>query len=106
MVLNARVADIAGPISGACAGILRAMIHRLGRVPRFVDPGLPLDDAGRARILAFVSERMMRGFVNSIRENREAPPILMDGLRIQQIIDSALEAARRRRWLDVAPTHG
>ena len=86
--------------------MLRAMIHRLGRVPGFVDPGLPLDAAGRARILAFVSERMMRGFVNSIRENREAPPILMDGLRIQQIIDSALEPARRRRWLDVAPTHG
>ena len=86
--------------------MLRVMIHRLGRVPRFVDPGLPLDDAGRARILAFVGERMMRGFVNSIRENREAPPILMDGLRIQQVIDSAREAARRCRCLDVAPTHG
>ncbi len=108
---NAGVAAIAGPNRERGAGILtdgvlRAMIHRLGRFAEFVDPGLPLDDADRARTPAYFGERIRLGFVDCIRENREAPPILMDGLRIQQVIDAALEAAGTRRWIDVPPTHG
>ena len=98
-------------INGTEAGVLtdcvlQATINRVGHEPELVDPGLPLDDADHAGILAFFGERMMRGFVDSIREDRDVPPTLMDGLRTQEVIDCALEAARTRRWIDVPPTHG
>ena len=98
-------------INGTEAGVLtdcvlQATINRVGQEPELVDPGLPLDDADHAGILAFFGERMMRGFVDSIRDDRDVPPTLMDGLRTQEVIDCALEAAQTRRWVDVPPTHG
>ena len=82
-------------------GILHATIHRLGRPPQPVTSGLPLDDADHAGILAFFGERMMRGFLSSIRENREVHPTLTDGLKTQEVVDAAIEAARTRRWINV-----
>jgi predicted dehydrogenase len=82
-------------------GILHATIHRLGHPPQPVNSGLPLDDADHAGILAFFGERMMRGFLRSIRENTEVHPTLTDGLKTQEVVDAAIEAARTRRWINV-----
>ncbi|GEM_PF-1983016 len=82
-------------------GILHATIHRLGHPPQPVNSGLPLDDADHAGILAFFGERMMRGFLRSIRENREVHPTLTDGLKTQEVVDAAIEAAKTRRWINV-----
>ncbi len=86
-------------------GVLHASIHQLGRDPRPLDPGLPLDDADHAGILAFFGERMMRGFVEAVRSGRDVPPTLADGLRAQEVVDAALTAARERRWVEVPAAH-
>jgi predicted dehydrogenase len=44
---------------------------------------------------------MMRNFVASIKEGRDIAPTLADGLRTQEVIDAAVEAAKRGVWLDV-----
>ena len=87
-------------------GILNASIHRLGREPETVDPGLPLDDADHAGILAFFGERMMDAFVRSILEGEDIAPTVVDGLRAQEVIEAALISARTRRWVDVRPVDG
>ena len=85
-------------------GILQASVFRLGQVAESLDPGLPLEDADHAGILAFFGERMMRAFITSIREERDVAPTITDGLRTQEVIDAALTAARTRAWVDVPQT--
>ena len=82
-------------------GVMEAQRHRPGHDPEVVDPNLPLGEADHAGVLAFFGERMMRNFVTSIKEERDIAPTLADGLRTQEVIDTAVEAARRGVWLDV-----
>ncbi len=82
-------------------GIMEARRHRPGHDPEVVDPRLPLGEADHAGVLAFFGERMMRNFVTSIKEERDIAPTLADGLRTQEVIDAAVEAAKRGVWLDV-----
>ena len=82
-------------------GVLQASLNRLGRPPEPIDPGLPLEDADHAGILAFFGERMMRAFVTAVLEDRDVPPTIADGLRTQEVIDAAIQAGRTRRWVDV-----
>ena len=82
-------------------GIMEAVRHRPGHDPEVMDPGLPLEEADHAGVLAFFGERMMRDFVTSIRDGRDIPPTLADGLRTQEVIDAAVEASRAGAWMDV-----
>ena len=82
-------------------GILEARLFRLGHDPEVIDPGLPLEEADHAGIIGFFGETMMRNFVTAIREERDVPPTLADGLRAQEVIDAAVRAGRERRWVDV-----
>ena len=66
-----------------------------------VCPGLQLGDADHAGVLAFFGEHVMQKFVSSIKEGRDIPPTLADGVRTQDFIDAAVKPAKRGAWLDV-----
>ena len=83
-------------------GILHAAIHRLGHEPEPIHPNLPFGGADHAGILAVFGERMMDGFVRAILNDSEVPPTMSDGLRVQEVIDTAVEAARTGRWMTVS----
>lgn len=82
-------------------GILEARRFRPGHDPEIIDPGLPLEEADHAGVLAFFGQIMMRNFVTAIRERRDIPPTLADGLRTQEVIDAAVQAARQGVWVTV-----
>ena len=87
-------------------GILQATLNRLARPPEPIDPGLPLEDADHAGILAFFGERMMRAFITAVLEDRDIPPTVADGRRTQEVIDAAIQAGRTSRWVDVPQETG
>ena len=41
-------------------------------------------------------------FIQSIVEGQNGIPTFYDGMRCQAVIDAVLQAARERRWVDVA----
>ena len=82
-------------------GILHAAIHRLGHEPQLIHPNLPLGGADHAGILAVFGKRMMHGFVEAVLNNCEISPTMSDGLRTQEVVDSAMKAAHTGRWITV-----
>jgi predicted dehydrogenase len=45
--------------------------------------------------------RMAREVVGAIREGRDAAPSFRDGLRVQEVLDAALQSATQERWVAV-----
>ena len=45
--------------------------------------------------------RMAREVVGAIREARDAAPNFRDGLRVQEVLDAALQSATQERWITV-----
>jgi predicted dehydrogenase len=45
--------------------------------------------------------RMMREFVNAIREDRPAVPNFHDGVRVQRVMDAVIESGQSKAWTAV-----
>jgi predicted dehydrogenase len=48
---------------------------------------------------------MAREVVGAIREGRDAAPNFEDGLRVQEVLDAAMESATQERWITVERHH-
>jgi predicted dehydrogenase len=71
-------------------------------VPRefHVYPGSPRDPSKGDPLATFRYDQDFE-FIDAIRNNRRCRPSLLDGARVQAVIDGAVQSSEQRRWVDV-----
>lgn len=79
-------------------GVEHAQLFQLGKSPQEIKPERSPAGLDHAGVLAYMGERMLRAFAQSMRESVDLPPTLEDGLRVQAVVDAALRAHQSRRW--------
>lgn len=65
-------------------------------------PGSPRDPSEGNPLITFRYDQMFE-FVDAIRNGRTALPSFLDGARVVQVMDAAVESDREKRWVEIAP---
>ncbi len=66
----------------------------------FVHPGSPRDPAAGDPLVAFRYDQDFE-FIDAIVNDRPASPSLLDGANVQAVMDAAVLAAQKRRWVEI-----
>jgi predicted dehydrogenase len=66
----------------------------------WVWPGSPRDPAQGDPLVTFRYDQAFE-FIDAIRNERPCQPGFDDAVRVQQVMDAAMESAATRRWVEV-----